>query len=163
MNLYAMHRTRDKGLLLIASMKLLKGISLLAIGVGAIGLLHKDVEAVVFYWIDILGIDFDNRFFGHIIAKAMNVDDHQLRVISIATFFYSVVLLTEGVGLFMGLRWAEYLTIFATASFIPFEIYEIAVHFSAGKVLLFLVNVAVVGYLVYVVRKKEAHFAAGHS
>ncbi|MCU1309858.1 MAG: hypothetical protein JWO20_983 [Candidatus Angelobacter sp.] len=158
-----MHRTRDKGLLLIAFLKILKGLSLLLIGVGALHLLHKDVEAIASYWCDVLRIDSDSRFFGHIGTRLMAIDDRQLRVISAVTFFYSTVMLTEGIGLFMGQRWAELLTIIATASFLPFELFEVIAHFSLGRVVLLLVNIAVVGYLIWVVRKKDASLAEKHS
>src|SRR5882757_8098335 len=135
-----MHRTQDKGLLLIAFLKLVKGLALLAIGIGALKLLHKDVEAIASYWLDVLRIDSDSRLFGHIVAKLMAIQDSQLRVISAATFFYSVIMFTEGIGLFMGLRWAEYLTIFATSSFLPYELYEVVAHFSVGRIILLLLN-----------------------
>jgi uncharacterized membrane protein (DUF2068 family) len=152
-----MHRTRDKGLLFIAFLKLVKGLALLAIGIGALRLLHKDVEAIASYWLDVLRIDSDSRLFGHIVAKVMAIHDPQLRAISAATFFYSAIMFTEGVGLFMGLRWAEYLTIIATSSFLPFELYEVVGHFSIGRIILLLLNLAVVGYLVHVVRMKDAN------
>ena len=41
------------------------------------------------------------------------------------TFAYSALFLVEGTGLFFEKRWAEYLTIVATVSFIPVEIYEL--------------------------------------
>jgi uncharacterized membrane protein (DUF2068 family) len=163
MKLSAMRRTRDKGLLLIAFLKLVKGLALLAIGIGALKLLHKDVQAIASYWLDVLRIDSDSRFFRHIVARLMAIDDRQLRAISAATFFYSVVTLTEGVGLFMGLRWAEYLTIVAISSFLPFELYEVAVHVSAGRVILLLVNVVVVAYLVRVVRMKDTNLPNARS
>jgi uncharacterized membrane protein (DUF2068 family) len=152
-----MHRTRDKGLLLIAFLKIIKGLSLLLIGLGALHLLHKDVEAIASYWFDVLRIDSDSRFFGHIMTRLMAIDDRQLRTISAVTFFYSTVMFTEGVGLFMGLRWAEFLTIIATSSFLPLELFEVVAHFSAGGLLLLLVNIAVVAYLVWVVRSKDAN------
>jgi uncharacterized membrane protein (DUF2068 family) len=152
-----MHRTQDKGLLLIAFLKILKGLSLLLIGLGALHLLHKDVEAIASYWFDVFRIDSDSNLFGHIVTKVMTLDDHQLRTISAVTFFYSTVLLTEGIGLFLGLRWAEFLTIIGTSSFLPFELFEVIAHFSAGRVLLLLVNLAVVAYLVWVVRNKDAN------
>src|SRR5690242_15100161 len=136
-----MHRTQDKGLLLIAFLKLVKGLALLAIGIGAIHLLHRDVEAIASYWLDVLRIDSDSRLFGHIVAKLMAIQDPQLRAISTTTFFYSAIMFTEGVGLFLGLRWAEYLTIIATSSFLPFELYEVVAHFSGGRILLLLLNI----------------------
>jgi uncharacterized membrane protein (DUF2068 family) len=53
----------------------------------------------------------------------------------------------EAVGLWMAKRWAEYLTFFATAAFIPLEVYEFTTAFGWFKLVTFLVNVAVVVYL----------------
>ena len=49
------------GILLIALFKLLKGLLLIAVGIGALKLLHKDVAEVVSHWVDILRVDPDNR------------------------------------------------------------------------------------------------------
>jgi uncharacterized membrane protein (DUF2068 family) len=62
-------------------------------------------------------------------------------------------LLTEGVGLALGKRWAEYFTIIATSSFIPLEIYEIVHHANITKVVVLLINVAVVCYLAWELRR----------
>jgi uncharacterized membrane protein (DUF2068 family) len=67
-------------------------------------------------------------------------------------------LLTEGTGLFLRKRWAEYFTIIATSSFIPLEIYEIVRRVTLGKIILLLINLAVVVYLAVEVRQNpEIH------
>jgi uncharacterized membrane protein (DUF2068 family) len=73
--------------------------------------------------------------------------------VSFGTFFYAALLLTEGVGLALGKRWAEYFTIIATASFIPLEIYQIFHHANMTKIVLLLINVAVVWYLALELRR----------
>jgi uncharacterized membrane protein (DUF2068 family) len=150
-----MPRTHDKGLWLIAALKLLKGLSLLAIAIGALHYLHRDMEDTVTGWLNILRVDPDNRYLHHLIAKLMAVDDRQLRAISAGSFFYSALLLTEGIGLMLEKHWAEYLTIIATSSFLPLEVYEIFHHFHWGKVSLLVVNVVIVAYLVWVVKRNR--------
>ena len=59
----------------------------------------------------------------------------------------------EGVGLWMGKRWAEYLTIIATSSFVPFEVYELIRHASWQRGATLGINLLVVGYLVWKVRR----------
>ena len=152
-----MPATHRKGLWLIALLKLLKGLSLLAIAFGAIHLLHRDMEELVNHWVDVLNVDPDSRYFRHIIEKLVAIDDRQLKAISAGSFFYSALLLTEGVGLMLEKRWAEYLTIIATSSFIPLEVYEIFHHFNWGKVTLLVVNVVIVAYLVLVVKTNPKH------
>ena len=55
----------------------------------------------------------------------------------------------EGVGLWLGRRWAEYLTVIATGSLIPFEIYEMVRKLSPPRLIALILNVAVVIYLIY--------------
>ena len=113
------------GLLLIGLFKLLKGLLLVAVGVGALKLLHKDVAAVVDHWVELLRVDPDNRFIHRLLLKVVHVSPRQLKELSVGTFFYASLLLTEGVGLLMRRRWAEYFTVITTAVFIPLEVYEL--------------------------------------
>jgi uncharacterized membrane protein (DUF2068 family) len=61
--------------------------------------------------------------------------------------------LTEGIGLALRKRWAEYLTIISTASLLPLEVYEILKRASAPKIVVLLANIAIVVYLVLEVRR----------
>jgi len=56
--------------------------------------------------------------------------------------------LTEGIGLLLQKKWAAYLTIIATASFVPLEVFELAKKFSVTKVVVIGINVLVVCYLI---------------
>jgi uncharacterized membrane protein (DUF2068 family) len=148
----------SRGLLLVAAYKLVKGLALLALGIGALSLLHRDVAAEAARWIDLLRIDPQNHYIQSLLARIARVDTRKLKELSIGTFLYSGVFLTEGVGLALRKRWAEYLTILTTASLLPLEVYEIAKRFSAAKVVILLVNIAVVVYLVNEVRRtRNAH------
>src|SRR5712675_2136213 len=49
-------------LVLIALFKLVKGLLLLAVGVGAVKLLHRDIAQTISDWVDFLRVDPDNRF-----------------------------------------------------------------------------------------------------
>ena len=155
-----MHKTRDRGLWLIAILKLLKGLSLLAVALGALHLLHRDMEITVKHWVDVFNMDPDGKYIHRIVERLIAVDERQLRAISAGSFFYSALLLTEGIGLLLEKRWAEYFTIIATSSFLPLEVYEIFHHFRWGKVVLLLINIAVVAYLVWVVKKNRNRGAA---
>jgi uncharacterized membrane protein (DUF2068 family) len=81
------------------------------------------------------------------------VDDRKLKALSVGTFLYSALFLTEGVGLALRKRWAEYLTIVSTASLLPLEIYEIVRQVSALKIIVLLANIAIVIYLIMEVRR----------
>ena len=140
-------------LFLIALFKLIKGILLLAVGIGALRLLHRDVAQTVAHWVNILRVDPDNRLIHGLLARALSVTPAQLREASAGTFVYAGLLLTEGLGLLFRKRWAEYFTIITTAGLIPIEVYELSRRVTTAKVLVLLINVAIVAYLVRRVRK----------
>src|SRR6266481_6028854 len=54
-------------------------------------------------------------------------------------------------------RWMEYLTIVTTASLMPLELYEIYIHASWPRVVVLLVNIAVVAYLIVELRRTKKH------
>jgi len=143
----------SRGLLLIAAFKLIKGLALLALGIGALRMLHKDVAAEIAQWIDVLRVDPHNHYIQMLLDKLGMVDDRKLKALSVGTFFYSALFLTEGIGLALRKRWAEYLTIISTASLLPLEIYEIVKRASAPKIVVLIANIAIVVYLVLEVRR----------
>lgn len=142
-----------RGLRVIAAFKLLKALGLIAVGVGALRLLHKDVAAIAEHWINMFRVDPHNQFIDLLLEKLAILDDRRLKELSIGTFVYAAVFLVEGVGLALRKRWAEYFTIITTSSLLPIEIYELARRVSIGRSIALLINVAVVAYLIYELRR----------
>jgi uncharacterized membrane protein (DUF2068 family) len=142
-----------RGLMVIAAFKLFKGLALLAVGIAAHTLARQDLTRQAQHWVDLFRIDPHNHYLHLLLEKLSNVDARKLHELSVGTFVYSAIFLTEGMGLAFRKRWAEYLTIISTAAFIPLEIYEFAKHASILKFLLLLVNIAVVVYLVMELRR----------
>ncbi|MDW5265008.1 MULTISPECIES: DUF2127 domain-containing protein [Acidobacteriaceae] len=151
----AQHRPRDRGLLLIGLFKLAKSIFFFCIGMGAIHLLHKDLGDVVMRVAMALKFDPESRFVSLLLDKVDLIDVHRLKLISLGTFAYSVVALTEGVGLVLEKVWAEYLTLILTISFLPWELYELARRPNWFRLSLLLINLAVLAYLVWLLRRKK--------
>jgi len=144
-----------KALYAIAAFKFVKGALLLAATIGAMDLLHKDLGAHVENWINLLRIDPDNKYIGALLNRLNLVHTHELKQLSFLTGFYAALFLTEGTGLAMRKPWAEYLTIVATALLIPLETYEIWKQPSVIKAILIAGNVAVVLFLIWLVRTKK--------
>jgi uncharacterized membrane protein (DUF2068 family) len=148
----AQSRPKSKTLFLIALFKLTKGVLLLIVAIGAHKLLHRDVADTVAHWVDIFRVDPDNRYIHRLLTRALSVTPAQLKAASAGTFIYSGLLLTEGIGLLLRKRWAEYFTIITTAGLIPLEVYEIVHHLTTAKIVILAVNVAIVVYLMARVR-----------
>jgi len=143
----------SRGLWLIAAFKLVKGLGLLILAIGVLNLLHKDVAAEAERWINLLRFDRHNHYVEKLLAKLGRIDERRLEELSVGTFFYAALFLTEGIGLALRKRWAEYLTIVSTASLLPLEIYEITKRVTTGRIMLVLINIAVVVYLIIEVRR----------
>ena len=153
----------DRGLLLIGLFKLGKAILFFALGVGAIHLLHKDIGDEVMRLATALKFDPESKFVTLLLDKADLIDAHRLKQIGLATFAYSALALTEGVGLMLEKVWAEYLTLCLTVSFLPWELYELARQPNWFRLSLLLINLAVLGYLVWLLRRKRVVAEVGVS
>ena len=150
-------RQSGRGLRIIAAFKLLKACALIAVGVGALRLLHKDVAGVVEHWVNVFRVDPHNHYIDLLLSKLTIVDDRRLKELSVGTFIYAGIFLAEGLGLAFRKRWAEYLTILTTASFLPLEAYELVRRMSVSRSLVFVVNITIVVYLVYELRRYPKH------
>ena len=137
------------GVRLIAVFKLFKGVILFAVGIGARKLLHKDIAFEVDRWTDAFRIDPNNFYIHRLLEKLLFLNSHRLKELSAGTFFYSGLLLTEGTGLLLGKRWGKYFSIIITSSFIPIEVFELTKRISWTRVIVLLINIAIVLYLVF--------------
>jgi len=142
-------------LILIGFFKLAKAVALIAIGIGALKYLHKDLAASVLHWVNVLRVDPDNRFIHPLLAKAFSVTPKELKEVSAGTFFYAALLGTEGIGLLLRKHWAEYFTIITTGALLPLEVYELAKHITVAKMIVLVINAAIVWYLVVRVRSRR--------
>ena len=142
----------ERWIVAIGVWKLLEASLFVILGVGALKLLHKDLVDVVTRFIIDLGRDPEGHLANLILDKVALIDPHRLKQISIAIFAGAALHLIEGVGLVLRKVWAEYVTLIVTASFLPWEVFEILRHLTWIKIVLLLLNVAVVAYLVFYVQ-----------
>jgi uncharacterized membrane protein (DUF2068 family) len=104
----------------------------------------------------------ESRFINFILDKASLLNDPLLRRIGAAAFSYAGLGLAEGIGLYLEKAWGEYLTLAITASFLPWEIFEVLRRLTWVRVALLVVNALVFLYLLKLVagRKKLAEESA---
>jgi uncharacterized membrane protein (DUF2068 family) len=146
----------DRGLLLIGIFKLAKAVFFFAVGIGVLHLLHKDLGDELMRLAVALRFDPESRFVSLAMNKVDLIDAHRLKEIGFATFAYSALALTEGTGLLLEKVWAEYLTLILTISFLPWELYELARRPSWFRLGLLVINLLVLWYLVWLLRRKGA-------
>jgi uncharacterized membrane protein (DUF2068 family) len=119
------------------------------LGIGALSLIHKDLTALVTHWADVLDISSENQLLQKLLDRAGLVRTAHLAWVSVITFVYAALMFTMGTGLLLEKRWAEYLTAIVTASFIPFEVYELVRHVRVTTIIVLAINIASVIYLVW--------------
>jgi uncharacterized membrane protein (DUF2068 family) len=83
----------------------------------------------------------------HDLRRLFAVSVTNLYLVAAAAAAYAALEGTEAVGLWLGRRWAEYLTFIATAVFVPYEIYELTKSISWLKLLTLVINLIIVIYL----------------
>jgi uncharacterized membrane protein (DUF2068 family) len=79
--------------------------------------------------------------------KLFSLQSGRLREFGFGLLAYGVLEGIEAVGLWLTQRWAEYLTFLATTVLLPIEVYELIHRLTALKLIGFIINVAVVIYL----------------
>ena len=145
----------QRGLLLVGLFKLSKAIFFTALGAGALDLMNKNISDVVMHVIDALRIDPERHFVGILMEHVGLIDTHQLKRAGILSFLYAMVCVVEGTGLMLEKRWAEYFTVTLTALGLPWESYELMMRYSPYKVALLVINLAVLLYLVWILKKRR--------
>jgi uncharacterized membrane protein (DUF2068 family) len=126
---------------------------LLTAGLGGLQLLDPDTTAKVQHWTTAIATGSDRRLVQHLLSYALGLPPGRLEILALGAFMYAGLFATEGVGLWLGFRWAEYLTVVATASFVPIELYEVLQHFTLLRVGALALNIAVAVYLGYRLRQ----------
>ena len=147
---------RVRYLKMIAVFKILQGLILLSIGISLL-FLHSRTR-----WLDAISDWVDGELMvAHSQAMLYLLNRLQdvvtgglLQVTGLVALFSALVLCTEGVGVYLQQRWAEFLMVVATAALIPFEIRHAIFHPGAVVVIILAVNCFIVWYLYRVLRRE---------
>jgi uncharacterized membrane protein (DUF2068 family) len=131
----------------IGAFKLAKAVLLIALSFGAFALARRDVEVVIESLVEQIKIDPDNRYFQAVVGKLLMVSP-KLHLLALGTFCYGAIFSVEGVGLILKKKWAEWLTIIVTGSFLPIEVFELVKHFTLTKSIILVLNLAIFIYLI---------------
>lgn len=141
----------NKWLVLIATYKFVQALLIAAVGVGALRLLHKDIGDVLYQLAGALRFNPESRFVNFVLDKASLLNDPMLRRIGAVAFSYAGLSLAEGIGLYLEKAWGEFLTLFITASFLPWEVFEVIRRVTGIRVALLIANTLVFVYLIKLV------------
>lgn len=138
----------------IAIYKLLKVLLLLAVAYGEVRLQDASLTAKLLNWATERPLGLEHHVVTALLEWFSGLSASRVHALRIVTFAYAAVFATEGIGLWMQKRWAEWLTTIITASLIPLEVWELCFRPNIGKAAVLVANTAIVVYLVWHVRSK---------
>ena len=134
---------------------------ILLIVVGAKTDVHKLVEEIQDQLNLTQGRGFWRTLAQRVLERFGTLSRDKQDLIAIGAILYGALEGFEGVGLLLRRRWAEYLVLIATAAFLPLEIDELVRKPTALKALALLVNLLIIGYLIW--RKRLFLERPGHT
>ena len=146
---------RDSGLFFIGIFKLAKAIFFLGVSLGALHFIHHSLPSTVERIIRELHFDPENRLVDLIIDEVGKVTNHKLRLISMGTSLYAMLCTTEAYGLLRRRVWAEFVTLWLSLSFVPWELYEVTRRPTLWHFSILLANLVIVAYLLWLLRRNK--------
>src|SRR6267143_5622324 len=155
-------RQRVRYLKIIALFKIAKGALLIGLGFSLIVLNSRtNWMDGISDWVDDELLVVRSKTLHYLLNQLQTaLAGGHLRATGLIALFYSAVVFTEGTGVYLQKRWAEFLMIFATAALIPFEIHHLWFRPSLGAAVILAINCFIVWFLYMVLRRKPNHAPA---
>lgn len=117
------------------------------IAINYLELVDKDLVNIVTRFAKRYHLDMDSEILRAVVKQAGTISIHTATVFMALILLLGLLNLVEAVGLHWRRRWAEWLTVFATGAFIPFEAYKAVHHASIVKSIILILNAVIVYYL----------------
>lgn len=166
------------GLFLIAIFELIKTVLFLVAAAGVFHLVNRSTQVELTKLLHVFRVNNDWRMVKLLLTKADLIDPYKVRI-SIILVVYAILHATEGIGLLLRKRWAEYFTVIMTAIPLPYEVYLLVHHTTHSKlatlvpeaqrpefifthwvllkILVLVGNAAIVAYLAYHLYHERKH------
>ncbi len=141
-------RSGERGLQAIGVVKLFTSLALVASAFGLFRLMHADVGKAIEHFALRVHLDPDSRITKFLVSKVGGLKRTDFEIIALGAFLSGLLEIVEGIGLIFKKTWASYLTVVATALLLPVEIYEITQKVNPVRIGVFVVNIAILVYLI---------------
>lgn len=148
-------RERDQMIEMIAIFKFLKAAGLIAIAFGAVKMLDPATGDRLARWIDALSATSEHPIIQEYLVRLSSYSPRRIQAVGVGALLYATLFMIEGIGLWHEAKWAEYLTIIATSSLVPLELYELVQRATLPRAAALVVNLAAVAYLAWRIKHPE--------
>ena len=147
----------------VASLEFFKGIFVALMGLCAILLVHKDAWLYAESLLALFHINTDRRVAQQFLDFADNVTDARLWAAAQIAFAYAALRFTEAYGLWKCRTWAEWVAFVSGFLLLPLEVRELIRGLTLLRVALFVGNLVVIFFLLYVIRSNRRERRAANS
>jgi uncharacterized membrane protein (DUF2068 family) len=159
------HRRQRRVLRAVAGFEFFKGIFVVAMGICALALVHKDTWLIAESLLALLRISTDHRFAQSFLDFADSITDARLWAAARIAFAYAALRFTEAYGLWKERTWAEWMACVSGTLLLPLEVRELFRGVTFFRCALLIGNVAIVLYMIYIIlaNRRERRTAAASS
>ena len=141
----------------IAFYKFCKALLSLVVGLGAIHLLRPGVTERAQEWVAGKASYIDPVQAQRLLLWLNGVTPRRIGTLGAGAFFFAALFAVEGVGLWRGKRWAEYVTVVSSLLLVPFEVVHLVRHPTLPSISALALNLLVAGYLIVTLRRSAPH------
>jgi uncharacterized membrane protein (DUF2068 family) len=138
-----------KGVRTVATFELTKGIVVVLAGLGVFSMRHKDIWGVTESFLEFLHANPHHHFVGIFVDLVYRVSDVRLWKIALIASIYVTLRFVEAYGLWYLRPWAEWLAIASGSLYIPFEVADLWRKPDWFRLLIVVLNTAIVLYMVF--------------
>lgn len=138
----------------IATMEACKGILSLVVGLGLHVLAGENLRHIAEQLVMHAHLNPASHYPSIFIHAASQLHDSQLNLVAFGAMGYALIRFVEAYGLWHAMLWTEWFALLSGAIYLPFELYEVIFHTSSIGIFTLAINIVVVAYMYYVVKRK---------
>lgn len=146
----------SQGMRAVAVVEASKGLVVVLAGCGLLALLHHDLQRAAEELVRHTHLNPASHLPRVFIAYAGQLDNAHLMQLALGAFAYAAVRLVEAYGLWRERTWGEAFAAASGAVYVPFELRELLRDPGLLSVTLLLVNIAIVAFMLYGLRRRRA-------
>jgi uncharacterized membrane protein (DUF2068 family) len=125
-----------------------KAAIVLLLGCGLFHLMHKNLDAVAGRVVQVLHVNPEGMLSNLFFELASHASDRNLWVLALGALVYASVSATEAYGLWREREWAQWLSLWSTALYLPPELYWMLCHSGWLRCAALVINIAIFGFMV---------------
>ena len=143
----------------IAMLEGAKGVLVLLAGVGLLGLIHHNVQALAEALVREAHLNPASHIPRIFIEASGRLDDRHIVLLAFGALAYTSARFAEAYGLWHEQPWAQWFGVLSGGIYLPLEVRLLLQHFTMLRLVVFLGNLLIVTYLVRRIqlRRREQH------